>query len=52
MLLILPLPFTWRKKVFTFISENAFVAKLQYGMKVCYFSLVFPMHKVRGIASG
>lgn len=35
MFLILPLPFTWRKAVFTFISGNQFVAKLQYGMKVC-----------------
>ena len=34
MLLILPLPFTWRRKLFTFISESALVAKLQYGMKV------------------
>lgn len=45
MLLILPLPFTWRKTIFTFISENAFVAKLQYGMKVCLQNLL--MYRVK-----
>jgi B-cell receptor-associated protein 31 len=34
MLLIVPLPFSWKRKLFTFISENPLVAKLQYGMKV------------------
>jgi hypothetical protein len=34
--LIVPLPFTWRRKLFTFISESPIVAKLQYGMKVWY----------------
>jgi B-cell receptor-associated protein 31 len=34
MMLVLPIPFTWRKKLFQFISENPVVAKLQYGMKV------------------
>ena len=32
--LIVPLPFTWRRKLFTFISESPLIAKLQYGMKV------------------
>lgn len=32
--LIIPLPFTWRRKLFTFISESPLIAKLQYGMKV------------------
>ena len=36
MSLIMPLPFTWKRKMFTFISENKFVARLQYGMKVSY----------------
>jgi len=35
MLLIVPLPYTWKRKLFTFISENPIIAKLQYGMKVC-----------------
>lgn len=34
MLLVVPLPFTVKRKLFTFISENPLVAKLQYGMKV------------------
>jgi hypothetical protein len=32
--LIIPLPFTWRRGLFTFISESPIIAKLQYGMKV------------------
>ena len=32
--LIVPLPFTWRRRLFTFISESPIIAKLQYGMKV------------------
>lgn len=34
MLLIVPLPYTWKRALFTFISESPIVAKLQYGMKV------------------
>ncbi|RPB20162.1 bap31 domain protein [Terfezia boudieri ATCC MYA-4762] len=40
MLLILPLPFTWRKKLFQFISESALVAKLQYGMKITFIFIL------------
>lgn len=40
MLLILPLPFTWRKKMFRFISESALVAKLQYGMKITFIFIL------------
>jgi len=40
MLLIFPLPFTWRKKVFRFISESALVAKLQYGMKITFIFIL------------
>lgn len=32
--LIFPLPFTFRRRLFTFISESPLVAKVQYGMKV------------------
>lgn len=32
--LIFPLPFTLKRKLFTFISESPIVAKLQYGLKV------------------
>ena len=34
MLLIVPLPYAMKRKLFTFISESPIVAKLQYGMKV------------------
>lgn len=33
-LLIIPLPYTIKRKLFTFISESPIVAKVQYGMKV------------------
>ncbi|KAF8441811.1 B-cell receptor-associated protein 31-like-domain-containing protein [Terfezia claveryi] len=48
MLLILPLPFTWRKKLFQFISESALIAKLQYGMKITFiFILILFVDSVR-----
>jgi B-cell receptor-associated protein 31 len=34
MALIIPLPFTFKRKMFNFISESPLVAKIQYGMKV------------------
>ncbi|KAL2755050.1 hypothetical protein ACRALDRAFT_1064763 [Sodiomyces alcalophilus JCM 7366] len=36
MLLILPLPFTVKRKIFTFISESPIVAKIQYWMKITF----------------
>lgn len=36
MLLIVPLPFTLKRKIFTFISENPIVAKIQYWMKITF----------------
>jgi len=35
-LLVMPLPFSVRRKMFTFFSENAFVAKLAYGLKISF----------------
>lgn len=32
--LIVPLPFTVKRKLFAFISESPVIAKLQYGLKV------------------
>lgn len=32
--LIIPLPFTIKRKLFAFISESPVIAKLQYGLKV------------------
>jgi hypothetical protein len=34
MSLIVPMPFTWRRRLFNFVSENPLIAKLQYGLKV------------------
>ena len=33
-LLIIPLPYTMKRKLFAFISESPIIAKLQYGLKV------------------
>jgi len=40
MLLIIPLPFTIRRKMFNFISESPLVAKLQYGMKITFIFIL------------
>jgi len=34
MSLIVPMPFTWKRALFTFLAHNPIVAKIQYGMKV------------------
>lgn len=39
-LLIVPLPFTWRLKLYTFISESPLVAKLQYGLKITFIFIL------------
>jgi len=39
-LLIIPLPFTIRRKMFTFISESPIIAKLQYGMKITFIFIL------------
>ncbi|KAL9620438.1 MAG: hypothetical protein Q9160_005023 [Pyrenula sp. 1 TL-2023] len=38
--LIIPLPFTVKRKMFTFISESPIVAKLQYGMKITFIFIL------------
>ncbi|KAG5300625.1 receptor-associated protein [Histoplasma ohiense] len=38
--LIIPLPFTVKKKLFTFISESPIIAKLQYGMKITFIFIL------------
>ncbi|KAH1275872.1 hypothetical protein KXW98_003604 [Aspergillus fumigatus] len=38
--LIIPLPFTVKRKLFTFISESPLVAKLQYGMKITFIFIL------------
>jgi len=38
--LVVPLPFTWRRKLFTFVSESPIIAKLQYGMKITFIFIL------------
>jgi hypothetical protein len=38
--LIIPLPFTVKRKLFTFISESPLVAKLQYGLKITFIFIL------------
>lgn len=38
--LIIPLPLTVRRKLFTFISESPVVAKLQYGLKITFIFIL------------
>jgi len=40
MLLIIPLPFNVKRKIFTFISENPVVAKIQYWMKITFIFIL------------
>jgi len=40
MLLILPMPFQARRKLFTFISESRIVAKMQYGTKITFIFIL------------
>jgi len=40
MALIVPLPFTWRRKLFTFVSESPIIAKLQYGLKITFIFIL------------
>jgi len=36
MALVVPMPFTWKRKLFTFLSENPLVAKAQYWLKIVF----------------
>ncbi|KAJ1020014.1 hypothetical protein NDA16_004295 [Ustilago loliicola] len=36
MVLIVPLPFTWRRKLFHFLATNPVIAKIQYGLKITF----------------
>ncbi|WPH04906.1 Hypothetical protein R9X50_00780300 [Acrodontium crateriforme] len=40
MTLIIPLPFSLKRAIFTFISENPIVAKLQYGLKITFIFIL------------
>ncbi|KAI5863011.1 B-cell receptor-associated 31-like protein [Durotheca rogersii] len=50
MLLIVPMPFTVRRKMFTFLSENTIVAKLQYWLKITFvFILILFLDSVNRV---
>ncbi|KAL9052395.1 MAG: hypothetical protein Q9162_005425 [Coniocarpon cinnabarinum] len=40
MSLIVPMPYTWKRKLFTFISDNPLVARVQYGLKICFIFIL------------
>ncbi|KAI1743438.1 B-cell receptor-associated protein 31-like-domain-containing protein [Xylaria scruposa] len=40
MLLVIPMPFTVKRKMFTFLSENPLIAKIQYGMKITFIFIL------------
>ncbi|KAJ5819289.1 hypothetical protein N7474_004880 [Penicillium riverlandense] len=40
MALIVPLPFTVKRKLFAFISESPVIAKLQYGLKITFIFIL------------
>ncbi|KAI6083576.1 B-cell receptor-associated 31-like protein [Hypoxylon rubiginosum] len=50
MLLVVPMPFTARRKLFTFLSENTIVAKLQYWLKITFvFILILFLDSVNRV---
>jgi len=51
-MLIVPLPYSMKRKLFTFISENPLIAKLQYGMKITFiFILILFIDSVNRVYS-
>jgi len=40
MMLVIPMPFSIRRRIFTFISENPIVAKLQYGLRITFIFIL------------
>ncbi|KAL9135241.1 MAG: hypothetical protein Q9175_003577 [Cornicularia normoerica] len=51
-LLIVPLPYSVKRKLFTFISENPLIAKLQYGLKITFiFILILFIDSVNRVYS-
>ncbi|KAI1165742.1 B-cell receptor-associated protein 31-like-domain-containing protein [Nemania serpens] len=40
MLLVVPMPFTVKRKMFTFLSENPIIAKIQYGLKITFIFIL------------
>ncbi|KAK0509011.1 hypothetical protein JMJ35_008382 [Cladonia borealis] len=51
-LLIIPLPYTMKRKLFAFISESPIIAKLQYGLKITFiFILILFIDSVNRVYS-
>ena len=40
MALIIPMPFSAKRKMFNFISESPIIAKMQYGMKITFIFIL------------
>ena len=40
MALIIPMPYSAKRKMFNFISESPIVAKMQYGMKITFIFIL------------
>jgi len=40
MALIIPMPFTIKRKLFTFLAESPIIAKLQYGLKITFIFIL------------
>ena len=38
-ILVAPLPYAIRKRLFTFLSESPIVAKIAYGLKISFMSV-------------
>ncbi|KAI1762339.1 B-cell receptor-associated 31-like protein [Hypoxylon sp. FL1150] len=50
MLLVVPMPFSVRRKMFTFLSENPIVAKIQYWLKITFvFILILFLDSVNRV---
>ena len=48
--LIVPMPLSLRRKLFTFLSESPIIAKLQYGMKITFiFILILFLDRVNRV---
>ena len=51
MSLIVPMPFSWKRKLLTFISESPVIAKLQYWIKVSSTSPLLYFSSLLGLPS-
>ncbi|KAI2638490.1 B-cell receptor-associated protein 31-like-domain-containing protein [Xylaria nigripes] len=40
MLLVIPMPFAFKRRMFTFLSENPVIAKIQYGLKITFIFIL------------